>query len=258
MHSFRDALYGGLRVISKAVPRTRFVHLVMMATLLGTTSCEETSAVEGVSVGDAEVQKVQNDAAQSEVIGYFDTPLELSGFFRPDAVIFHPSKTILVPGDPPWLPVPAESGSQPVSTTLPPEAWVDTVQLKTVVESLMADGVKRNDVLSAAMDISAEGRFEVSWVGASEGKMAMRAGRKEKGVRASYYAVESASEEPLEFVIAGLPAPAQGSLEIEYSDFVDEHVALRCTVTPLDEGVIMVVLGADGTMALFPGSRSAL
>jgi len=243
-----------LRVIAKAVPRVDVSLFLIIALSVGTTACRETAAAEE---GGASHAEVQGEADHPEMVGYSDTPIELTGFFRPDAVISHPSKTILVPGDPPWLPVPAESDRHPVSATLPPEAWVDTAQLKALEESLADGGVERNAVLSAALEISAEGRFEVSWEGASDGKMAMRAGRKEKGVRATFYAVESANEEPIEFVIAGLPAPAKGSLEIEYSDFVDEHVALRCTVKPLDGGVVMVVMRADGSAALLPGFVSA-
>jgi len=180
----------------------------------------------------------------------------LRGFFRPFADTFHPSKQNLVPGSPPWIPVPAESDAHPPSTTLPEEAWVDPAVVRDSLrggEAADEHGITSRDVLTAVIAIAPTGALSVRWEGAAEGKQALRAGRHTKQVMARFHAVEAASDDPTEVMMSGLPPARPGSLVIEYTDYLDQFVAQQLTIQVEGEGVVLVEQLEDGGWILRPG-----
>lgn len=183
--------------------------------------------------------------------------LVLDGFFRTGPVIFHPSKPVYVPdSDRPWLPVHASPDLAVPGSTLEPEACIDPSSLDGFGATAESAGrpCRSVDVLSPVLRSGRDGRVRFDWTGVTPGKVALRGGTLRPGEWLSVHAVESSPGEESHFVGRGLPGPQEGSLALEYSDFIDRHVALRLTVRPVGAGSIRVQRDAAGNVMIGPGS----
>lgn len=182
------------------------------------------------------------------------TDLVLDGCFRPEQVIFHPSRTVLVPDkDKPWIPVPAQPDMQGPGTMLASEFCIDPSQLEALIAPAgNRTGVVR-EVLSPEFEVKPDGRMNIRWVGAGQGLIAMRSGATKPGERASFHAVESATEEPMEFILKGVPAAREGSLTFELTEYLDRDVATRMTIHAPKDGVILATRDEQGVVTLRPG-----